>query len=244
MASKDNVANHPLVDEEGVSQAALSSYDITILELNAKLAKLEEQSTINQEEHALLTRRLDDLYEREREFSRVVSGAYGELISRNQELERTIASVHATVMPAFPNQPGHGQSSPALRLTAAQYRELVERCGEWADTVIPPGATVAVISKGDEALLQLGGRTAWHFPRGAGGRYAGHYPADSAGAIAHLEEVRAAGAAFLLLPRTAFWWLEHYAGFAQHLAQHYQVVERQDDVGLIYALGSSVNGVS
>ena len=126
--------------------------------------------------------------------------------------------------------------TPYQLRAGSDYRELVERCGEWADIVIPPGATVAVISKGDEALLQLGGRTAWHFPRGAGGGYAGHYPADSAGAIAHLEEVRAAGATFLLLPRTAFWWLEHYAGFAQHLAKEHRLVTRQTHLCLIYEL--------
>ena len=86
------------------------------------------------------------------------------------------------------------------------------------------------MSRGDCELLRLDGanggflsrlkpsaRKAWHFPQTETGVYAGHYPADSLAAIEHLESLRARGANYLLFPNTAFWWLEHYAEFAQHL---------------------------
>jgi hypothetical protein len=116
------------------------------------------------------------------------------------------------------------------------YQHLVRRIRAEVAHVVPPEATVVVVSKGDEALLRLPVRQAWHFPQSEDGRYAGHYPADSAAAIAHLEELRAQGGQYLLLPQPAFWWLEHYPEFAQHLTDHYRVVVRQEQICLLYAL--------
>jgi hypothetical protein len=96
---------------------------------------------------------------------------------------------------------------------------------------------VIVISKGDDELLRLDGKQGWHFPRATNGVYAGFYPADSAAAIAHLEELRAAGGDYLLIPETALWWLDHYAEFRRHLESHYRrVISRQQDGCVIFAL--------
>src|SRR5438034_539208 len=76
---------------------------------------------------------------------------------------------------------------------------------------------IIVVSKGDDELLKLGGCCAWHFPQCEDGVYAGFYPVDSAAAIAHLEELRAKGAGFLLFPATSLWWLDHYVAFRWHL---------------------------
>jgi hypothetical protein len=118
------------------------------------------------------------------------------------------------------------------------YQALVVQIREVADAVLPNQATVLVISSGDDALLRLHGRRGWHFPRNEQGVYAGHYPADSEAAIAHLEECRAKGAEYLLIPRTASWWLTYYKEFAEHLARHGQLVVRQKQVCLIYDLTS------
>jgi GT2 family glycosyltransferase len=130
------------------------------------------------------------------------AGAYGELFHANrrrwEEKWRT------------PWQPY--QRRPNLA-----YQRLTERIRKVVAAAVPPDATVLVVSKGDEELLQLAGRTAWHFPQGEDGSYAGHHPADSAAAIAHLEALRDKGADFLLLPETARWWLQHYAEFGQYL---------------------------
>src|SRR5262249_21969327 len=101
------------------------------------------------------------------------------------------------------------------------YRALVERVRCLVCDVAPPGATVAVISKGDGELLQLENRRAWHFPQGSNGEYAGHYPPDSDACIAELERLRAKGAEYLVIPATAGWWLQYYVGFSEHLQRSY-----------------------
>ncbi len=83
--------------------------------------------------------------------------------------------------------------------------------------MLPPGATVAVVSRGDTALLELDGRPARHFPEARPGVYAGYHPADSDAAIRALETAKQSGAQYLLVPGTASWWLEHYAGFRLYL---------------------------
>jgi hypothetical protein len=116
------------------------------------------------------------------------------------------------------------------------YRALVAQIREVANALLPADATVAVISSGDEALLQLEGRRAWHFPQDKQGVYAGFYPADSQAAISHLEVLRARGADYFLIPRTALWWLTYYSEFAEHLARRYELVTHQARVCRIYAL--------
>ena len=112
---------------------------------------------------------------------------------------------------------------------------LASRVCDIARVVTPPGANILVVSRGDEALLAVSGRAGWHFPQDERGQYAGFYPADSAAAIEHLERVRARGGDFLLFPRTAFWWLDHYADLARYLDQRYRLIWR-DDRCVIYRL--------
>ncbi|MFL5241592.1 MAG: sulfotransferase family protein [Gemmataceae bacterium] len=100
---------------------------------------------------------------------------------------------------------------------ARQIQEIV-------DASLPHDARVVVVSKGDEELVLLNGRQAWHFPQDENGDYAGHHPGDSAEAIAQLEALRAKGGDYLLLPSTAFWWLDYYGGLCCHLDTHYRRV--------------------
>jgi hypothetical protein len=94
-----------------------------------------------------------------------------------------------------------------------------------------------VVSKGDDELLELNGKKAWHFPQNRDGLYAGYHPADSAEAIAHLEELWAKGGDYLLFPSSAFWWLEHYKEFDQHLKSRYRVALHEEETCKIFALG-------
>lgn len=118
--------------------------------------------------------------------------------------------------------------------------------------VLPEGSTVLVISKGDERLVSFPGRRGWHFPRAGDGQYAGHYPAHSEQAIRHLRALRRQGADYLVVPQPSMWWLDHYAGFHDHL-KRYQVVQHDDEC-VIFSLralarravasprGASLNG--
>src|SRR5439155_4204046 len=103
--------------------------------------------------------------------------------------------------------PARYSSSPTpSRVTHQQYAHLVRRVRTKVSELVPSDAIVLVVSKGDDALLDLGVRTAWHFPQDDRGAYAGFHPADSTAAIAHLEALRARGGQYLLIPSTSLWW--------------------------------------
>lgn len=113
------------------------------------------------------------------------------------------------------------------------YGQLVVRIARLIEAMTPLNATISIISKGDDRLLNVYGRRAWHFPQDVAGTFAGHYPADSDEAIASLEEVCNKGAEFLAIPQPGFWWLNHYEGFRNHLEMHHQKV-LQDESCIIY----------
>jgi hypothetical protein len=132
--------------------------------------------------------------------------------------------------------PADGESESNGQLERERYRELVDRVRLIARSALPPDATAVVVSKGDDQLLDLECREAWHFPASPDGSYIGYHPVDADSAIEQLELARARGADYLVLPASTFWWMEHYPAFAQHLNRHYpQIVE--DDSCVIYALG-------
>jgi hypothetical protein len=93
-----------------------------------------------------------------------------------------------------------------------------------------------VVSRGDDDLLNLGGRRGLHFPQTDDGVYAGHHPASSQEAIAQVEQLRKAGAHYLLFPETAFWWLTFYEGFNSYLLEEHRQVYR-DGGCVIFSIG-------
>lgn len=104
--------------------------------------------------------------------------------------------------------------------------ELVHRV---VASAVPAGSgPVAVVSRGDDELVSIPGHVGWHFPQTEDGVYAGHHPGDSDAAIRLLEEARQRGARYLIVPESSSWWLDHYAGFREHLATRYHLVT---DVG-------------
>lgn len=123
--------------------------------------------------------------------------------------------------------------APSWRLP---YEQLVRQLRDVVEATVPQRGTVLVVSKGDGKLLKLKGRRAWHFPQDDHGKYTGYYPADSAAAIAQFETLRRKGADFIVFPSTAFWWLEHYSEFRQHLLRHYQMMLHQKEICLIFDL--------
>lgn len=149
------------------------------------------------------------------------NGSYGALFEANRR--------------RFEEKWGVPWSSHEGRRTPA-YEQLCEQVRRIVDDVVPAGATVAVVSRGDDALLDLGNRRSWHFPQTADGRFAGYHPADSTEAIALLETMSARGADYLVIPSTAFWWLRHYDDFDRHLRRNGQVLAHQQDTCLIVNL--------
>lgn len=140
----------------------------------------------------------------------------GELRRQVEDRDQTIASLRLAVDRATRSTSDGKPRVPYPRVVAG-LRAAVAR-------VAPAGAVVLVVSKGDPDLLDLGPARGQHFPQTADGIYAGAHPPSGAAAVEQLESLRAAGARFLAVPATAFWWFEHYADFARHLEARYQRV--------------------
>lgn len=118
---------------------------------------------------------------------------------------------------------------------AVAYPGMVEAAIRMAEAIIPADGVVAVVSKGDDALLALGGRRAVHFPADQDGRYAGYYPKDGVAAVQWLEQARRDGVDHLLLPATALWWLDHYAELRDHLARGSRELARNEGAGVVFS---------
>ena len=119
------------------------------------------------------------------------------------------------------------------------YRELVEQVHDVVSAHVRAGSVLLFVSKGDDALVRLDGYRAWHFPRDDSGIYAGHHPASSVEAIAHLRQLYAKGAQYLVFPWTARWWLDHYTELAAHLETAHRLVTLHEGVCVIYELQES-----
>lgn len=144
------------------------------------------------------------------------------LVAEAERLQLDIHTFQARIAEALRHDgAGNGQPpfAPGERLA---YLELKQRIRPVLEATIPPGSTVIVVSRGDDSLLELPEREAWHFPQEQDGTYAGRHPADSEEAIAGLEELRARGARYLVIPADDAWWLDHYEGFGRHLVERYE----------------------
>jgi len=119
---------------------------------------------------------------------------------------------------------------------AAERARVAERVVALMRERVPPGASAAVVSKGDERLTAVGGRSVRHFPA-VDGMYAGFHPSDSEHAVSLLEFERAHGAEYFVIPATALWWLDYYTGLAHHLERRYRVVASEEGTGAIWSLG-------
>jgi hypothetical protein len=116
------------------------------------------------------------------------------------------------------------------------YEDLAPRIAALVEEIAPVGAIVLVVSKGDEDLVRFEGRSGWHFPRAASGQYAGHHPIDGAWAVDHLEALRGAGGAYLVLPAPYYWWLDHYPELQLQLRGRYERLRCPEEVCRIYRL--------
>jgi hypothetical protein len=239
----------------GVAQRRLRELDEERRVTRLEIAELRRVIADQTKQIEMLTSKVESVTKREEELRAMLLSAHDQLMRRADEIRTTLTSeMHR--LQAQPQQNAPQQNASEARasvLAPAQspvpgeyseyqqlskliyYRRLIGQIREAARSILPSEATVIVVSKGDDELLELDGRQGWHFPQNENGVYAGYYPKDSAQAIAHLEELREKGAEFLLFPGTALWWLVRYEDFGQHLDSHYTRLW-SDDTCVIYRL--------
>lgn len=99
-------------------------------------------------------------------------------------------------------------TSHGSRVDAA-YQALVDEVRSQLSQ-LPPGSHVAVISRGDDALVSVAGIRAEHFPAAPDMRWSGHYPATERDALRLLAAAAERGVRYVAVPTTAGWWLDHY----------------------------------
>jgi GT2 family glycosyltransferase len=128
--------------------------------------------------------------------------------------------------------------APYSRRPQADYEHVRDRIREIVAGCLPVGSAVAVANRGDEEMIRFERHRGLHFPQTDEGVYAGRHPADDVEAIAELEAVRRRGADYFLLPRTSFWWLDHYTDLNRHVEGRYaRVVD--DDACIVFELGDA-----
>ena len=125
-------------------------------------------------------------------------------------------------------------ADPERWLTNSWWHRL-RRAVDAIEAAIAPGVPYLLADQGSWGLDHTERRRPRPF-LGRDGAYWGS-PADDAHAISELEGERTAGAAALVLGWPAFWWLEHYEGFARHLELGYRRMV-QDDVVVVYDLAA------
>ncbi len=124
---------------------------------------------------------------------------------------------------------------PYRHMSSERYEAMKRRIGELVRTTVPSDGPLIVVSKGDEDLVRLNGRPAWHYPQTAQGVWAGHHPASSEEAIEQLDALRRRGGRYLLVPETSRWWLEHYDALRAHLERESGPI-LDDEACVVYRL--------
>lgn len=114
-----------------------------------------------------------------------------------------------------------------------KWMEWLYQATRMMTEAIPAGSTFILVDAGQwsatsgESVLIRDRRALPFLERE--GKYWGA-PADDATAIQELERLRDAGATSLVIAWPAFWWLDHYTGFDQHLRSRYHAVLQNDQI--------------
>jgi hypothetical protein len=122
----------------------------------------------------------------------------------------------------------------AWRRNTWVYR--VSAAARLLDDVIPTRAPFVLVDDGDWSMAADDRRRPIPFVERDGGWWG--RPADDAEAIAELERLHDDGARYLVFGFPAFWWREHYPGFAGWVDQSFARVAESDDV-VVYDLAGA-----
>ncbi len=183
---------------------------------------------------------IDTLSGREKDLREAMTSAARQLSEHTLTTESTLRDLESKISRAQEEHKTESENAVAKAVAISnqftEYQNLIVSVRQVVNHLVPSDATVIMVSKGDDELLKLDGRNAWHFPQNERGIYAGYYPSDSAEAIAALEALRKRGGQFLVFPQTALWWLDHYVEFRRHLDHRYRVLNESDQTARVYLL--------
>jgi len=202
---------------------------VNVRSLGGRLKRLEHLAIEQSQQLAALHECLERLSRRGDDMHDGWARLHGDFQRRAEDLHALVYDLRAGLDPPARPSIVEPTAKPSYPRVIRRIREAVRRH-------VPPDGTIIVATKGDEELLDLHGRGAWHFPQAENNLYAGHHPANSTAAIVQMEFLRSKGADYFLLPATALWWLDHYGKFREHLERRYQVVFRDDRACLLFAL--------
>lgn len=164
----------------------------------------------------------------------------GRVPGREAALARHAAATTGRRVPADPDGASRSLADALDGLaTGARAPAATTASGRYASFVslaLPEGATAAVISKGDPALVAVPDRDLVHLPADGTGAYLGHHPANGAEAVAALTRAAVGGAGHLVVPAASSWWLSHYGELAEHLARRARLIAHHDDIATVYEL--------
>lgn len=123
----------------------------------------------------------------------------------------------------------HGMAAIVVRErvpTSELWNHRLRLCKQDLEALIPPEAEFILVDQ-NIASERLGrnGRAIPFLERG--GQYFGP-PADDANAIREVERLRGLKATFIVFVWPAFWWLEHYSKFHDHLRYSYRCILKND----------------
>jgi tRNA (mo5U34)-methyltransferase len=113
--------------------------------------------------------------------------------------------------------------------------EGAQRICAIVSTSVPPETDVLVATGGDQALLALSQRRAWHFPQNADGSHASQLLNDADALARHLQGLARAGADYLVIPLDMD-SIRAPAPAVRRLADSYRVVLREPGVSVIIDL--------
>jgi hypothetical protein len=199
----------------------LGDRDRTIDRLTREIAALRQTVADQADQIAILSEQAVSMVRHEAEQRDLLARAHSQLLSKDLEILGTMGGALARAAPGAP--------------AAIYYRHLVGRLREAVARVVPEGANVLVVSYGDPAMLELG-RPAADFPQADGGVPADYTDIDNATAIAQLEQLRAGGASYLIVPSPAQAWLARQRELERRLDATFPAVVRELGLCTIYAL--------
>ncbi|MFN8676657.1 MAG: sulfotransferase [Thermomicrobiales bacterium] len=205
-----------------IRDAAIAERDQHAAARDAQIANLRADLTAASERVGELERSLEVGKLHEREMRRTLDGLQQVQYQRDAEIMATLGSVLSR----------HAPGAPA----SIYHRKLVTQVRDLVAQHVPSGSRVLVATNGDDAFLQLGDRQAEVFPKPSSHVSADYTDTSDEAAIAQLGELRADGAAFLVVPSPALPWLANHPALEHYLTEHLSLIMRERGVVAIYAL--------